>query len=58
MGAYYRGRYTQVDEILKKLERLDVDDIEAMSNPNGEYVRFEEVRDMLYQAVDEALDRE
>ena len=51
-------RYKLADEMLKTLERLDVDDIEAVPNPNGEYVRFEDVRDMLHQSVDDALDRD
>ena len=57
-----RGRYALADEILKTLERFDPSPNEVSemwSAPtDGVYVRFEDVRDMLYRAVDDAQDHD
>lgn len=56
-------RYAKADELLKTLERFNGPE-GSCNNPSdmepsrdGDYVRFEDVCDLLYRSVDEALMR-
>lgn len=53
----HTNKYTAADELLAKLTRYSASDIDAGDgeSPYGDYVRFEDVRQMLHESVDDAL---
>ncbi len=58
-------RYAKADELLKTLERFDLVELggnydgstEILPVSQGQFVKLEDVRDMLHASVDEALMR-